>query len=182
MTGQPTHAIRRQICISRGFTLIEMMVVVAMLAVLLALAGPSWTQLRTSTAVRTMVNDYTSSLYLARSEAVQFNSPVTVCPSDNGQNCTNSDLENGWIVILGLPADANPVIRQDTLPRDFIRSGFSTANRTITFLPNGQPLGLPLFSVRICPTTPGLETLSRNIVINQTGRVRLEQPGVCQIP
>lgn len=182
MTGNPQLAMNSGSRTAGGFTLVELMVVVALLAILLALAGPSWTQLRTSTAIRSMVNDYTSSLYLARSEAVQFNTPVTVCPSDNGQNCTDTELENGWIVHLGLPADVNPVIRQDVLPRGFLRSQFSTPGRTITFLPNGQPLGLPLFTVRICPTTPDFDAISRNVVINQTGRVRIEQPGVCQIP
>jgi type IV fimbrial biogenesis protein FimT len=167
---------------SRGFTLVELMVVIAMLAILIALAAPSWTQLRNRTAIRTMANDYTNSLYLARSEAVQFNMPVTVCPSSDGQTCTNSELEDGWIVRLGMPADANPVIRQDVLPRQFVRTAFTGAIRTITFLPNGQPAGLPLFTVRICPETPGFETLSRNIVVNQTGRARLVEPGVCEIP
>lgn len=166
----------------RGFTLIEVMVVVALVAILATLAAPSWNQIQARAAIRSLVNDYSMSLLLARSEAVRLNSPVTICPSNNGINCTNSDLDDGWIVAIGVATDAAPRVLQDNAARDNVRTGFASQVRTITFLPNGQPSGLPLQTVRVCPVTNGMESLARNIVVNQTGRSRVTEPGVCEIP
>ncbi|RMA61262.1 type IV fimbrial biogenesis protein FimT [Acidovorax sp. 100] len=62
----------------QGFTAIELMVVVAILAVLAALAGPSFTLLIERWRVRDAAEALTSSLYLARSEAIKRGGGVTV--------------------------------------------------------------------------------------------------------
>jgi type IV fimbrial biogenesis protein FimT len=170
----------------RGFTLVELMVVIAMVGILAMLAVPSWEAIQTRTAIRTLVNDYTSSLAFARSEAVRQNAPVTVCPSNNGTVCTDSNVEAGWIVHIGLPAAApNPLILQDTLPRARVRTAFATndvASRAVTYLPNGQARAMAANTLRICPTNPTFDSFSRNIVINATTRVRIDSPNACQIP
>lgn len=167
---------------AQGFTLIEVMVVVALIAILATLAAPSWNQMQTRASIRSLVNDYTMSILLTRSEAVRLNAPVTICPSNNGINCTNSELDDGWIVAIGVANDPAPRVLQDHAARDHVRTGFANQVRTITFLPNGQPSGLPIQTVRVCPVKSGMETLSRNIVVNQTGRSRVTEPGVCEIP
>lgn len=171
-----------------GFTLVELMVVVALIAVLATLAVPSWRALQTRNAIRSLVNDYTLSLYFARSEAVRLNTPVTLCPSNDGATCTDSALENGWVVFVGLRDAAAPDLLQDTLSRTLVRTRFTAAlnavtGRSITFLPNGQPLGnFPGTTVQVCPDRAELDTMSRDIVINRIGRVSTVAPGVCNIP
>lgn len=176
----------RRANIHSGFTLIEVMVVIALVAILASLAVPSWTQMQARIAVRTVVNDYTHSLFLARSEAVRLNAPVTVCPSNDGVVCTASELEDGWVVHVGFPdgdpAIPNPFILQDVGAKTNVRTGFNVADRSITFLPNGQPGGTPIFSLRVCPLGASLDSLSRNVIVNQTGRTRVAEPGVCEIP
>lgn len=161
------------------------MVVITMVAILAMLAVPSWRAIQTRTAIRTLVNDYTSSLAFARSEAVRQNAPVTLCPSNNGTACTDSGVEAGWIVYIGLPAAANPPILQDTLPRALIRTAFAVndvASRAVTYMPNGQARAMPANTLRICPADAIFDSFSRNIVINATTRVRIDSPNACQIP
>jgi type IV fimbrial biogenesis protein FimT len=166
----------------RGFTLVELMVVVALVGVLAMLAVPSWEAIQTRTAIRTLVNDYTSSLAFARSEAVRQNTAVTVCPSNNGAACTDSNVEAGWIVFTTVPV---PVILQDTLPRARVRTAYAindVASRAITYLPNGQVRAMVGNTLWICPTNPTFDGFSRNIVMNATTRVRIDSPNACQIP
>ncbi|MBA4112656.1 MAG: hypothetical protein C0492_04715 [Verminephrobacter sp.] len=63
---------------SHGFTAIELMVVVAIMAILAALAGPSFTPLIERWRVRDAAETLTSTLYLARSEAIKRAGGITI--------------------------------------------------------------------------------------------------------
>lgn len=170
----------------QGFTLVELMVVILLLAVITMIAVPSWRSLQARNAVRALVNDYTIAVYLARTEAVRRNATVTVCPSTDGATCTDSALEAGFIVIVGLPAAAAPLILQDVLPRPGVRTAFANnalANRSISFLPNGQPIGTfgQGNTLRVCPADVNLGGLSREVALNRTARINVTTPGVCNI-
>lgn len=62
----------------RGFTAIELMVVVAIVAVLAALAGPSFTPMIERWRVRQTAEALQSSIYLARSEAIKRGGGITI--------------------------------------------------------------------------------------------------------
>lgn len=82
--------------LSRGFTAIELMVVVAILAILAALAGPSFSDLTDGWRVRGAVEELTNTVYYARSEAIKRGGLITV-----RKNCatgTNQEWDCGWIV------------------------------------------------------------------------------------
>lgn len=168
----------------RGFTLVEIMVTIALLAIITSLAVPSWTQIRVRNALRAATNDFTSSLYLARAEAVRLNTRVTVCPSDDGANCTNTAFTQGWIVKTGTSDnEATQVILQDILPHEMVRMDATDATRRVfTFLPNGRPAAnFAGATVQVCPDNTEFNPLTRQLVMNRPGRIRLESPGACSL-
>lgn len=76
-----------------GFTLVELLVVVSLLAVLAALAAPSMRSMVASQRVRTTASDLHLALVKARSEALKRNASVTLRPANA------SDWASGWQIV-----------------------------------------------------------------------------------
>ena len=161
--------------IQAGFTLIELMVVVAMVAIIAGLATPSWNTMIVNNRIRAAVNDWTQSFYFARSEAIRQNVAVTICASSDGSNCTASGYEAGWIIKTGLPNVTGSTILQDTLPlQRATLTPSSNAARAITFLPNGLPIGNFAGARIMVRDNPAVNvSLSKYICIARTGRARV---------
>ena len=93
MQTQPRTAARRQ---ARGFTLLEVMVVVAIIAVLAAIAAPSFTPLIERWRVRDAAEGLQSTLYFARSEGIKRGGNVIVMKAANDGSCTNATAATQW--------------------------------------------------------------------------------------
>ena len=108
----------------RGFTIVELMVALSVLAILLALAVPSFTNATLGARLSSYANDLLASTQLARSEAIKRNAPVTLCRSLDGETCAASgDWQSGWIVVdLRVEGDDGDNIvfqHQQALPPEF---------------------------------------------------------------
>ena len=90
---------------SRGFTLIELMIAVGLTGLLLSLAVPALDQFTTSARSTSAVNDFVSSMHVARSTAVTTNFRTTVCASAGGANCEAVSWDQGWIVFTDRDSD-----------------------------------------------------------------------------
>jgi type IV fimbrial biogenesis protein FimT len=89
-----------------GFTLIELVVTVAIAAIVLTIGVPSFQQLIADNRITAQVNQFVTSLNIARSEAVKRNSRVRVCKSSDGATCAASgDWQQGWMVFSDLDND-----------------------------------------------------------------------------
>ena len=82
-----------------GFTLVELVVTLAVLAILVTLAIPSFTSMIQNSRSAALANSMVMGLNAARSEAVKRNVLVDLCPSTDGATCMAApDWTVGWIV------------------------------------------------------------------------------------
>lgn len=86
---------------ANGFSMIELMITIAVAAILLVVATPGFTAIINSNRLTGSANEMVATLQTARMEAVRRNRSVTVCSSADGEDCEG---EGAWIV---LDADGN---------------------------------------------------------------------------
>ena len=88
---------------ARGFTILELMIVIAIVGVLASLAFPAFGELIKNSRRTTVVNELSASLMLARAEAAKRGQPVSVCgmTDGGGTSCTGgTNWDYGWMVFL----------------------------------------------------------------------------------
>lgn len=131
----------------RGFSLVELMVVIVVAAILLAIAVPSFRDLMHRSQVSSASNELLASLVYARDEAITRGQLVSMCPStDNGTSCAGgSTFESGWMVYT-YPAGAASanvayavpaILLRATTPRTGV-SVRALGSNVITFGQQGQ--------------------------------------------
>lgn len=170
-----------------GYTLIEVLVTVAIVAIFASVAVPSFSTLIENTRINAATNELTSNLLLTQSEALKRRGQVTLCPSANQIDCdanaTPQDYSMGWIVFLdcstigqrdaGIIANCG-VNNQEEVIR--VGDGFETISlvRTtqgsITFNPTGRPAGLLTFNIG-----KDAANTKKRITISAIGRVKTKK-------
>lgn len=170
----------------QGLTLIELLIAVALLAVLLTLAVPGMGRFMEQQRLTATTNQLVGHLQYARTEAIARNSRVAACPSSDGLRCTgDSRWEVGWIVYLdpdktGQPAQAEDVLRvMQAKPDHIIHSG---GRHRVRFEGSGVAYGTNL-TIRVCDR--GHRNAARAVIVSNPGRVRSTRdidPADCDRP
>jgi len=165
-----------------GFTLVELMITLAIAAILLSMAVPSFLTMLQNNRMATQVNDYVTSLNVARSEAVKRSSRITVCKSANNTSCaTTGGWQQGWIVFIDADNDATVDAGEEVLrAHGPIESGntlVGTANvvNYISFISTGFSLlidGSAQNGTVVMCDSRGFGTDARAIVLSASGAVR----------
>lgn len=164
---------------SGGFTLIEMMIVLVIVATVMVLVPPGMRQLSLSTNLKSYANEMLSSVYLARSEAIKRNAPATLCVSTDGATCAGAgNWEQGWIVVA---ADGTVIKAHQAVQAGYQMTGSATApgNHTMVFQPSGA--ASTSSNITVCRQSPDLGNQERVVRVSATGRVRVTttRTGVC---
>ena len=100
-----------------GFTLLELMVVIAMMGVLMAVGIPSFRAMLITNEVADTTNELMLSLRKARAEAISSGRKTIVCSSTDGQTCSGAagNWNQGWLVMVDRNIDGNYLIANDEL-------------------------------------------------------------------
>jgi type IV fimbrial biogenesis protein FimT len=81
--------------LAKGYTAVEMMVVLTIMGVLLAIGVPGLRSVLQSQKIATTVSDFFAAVHLARSEAIQRGARVDLVPAGDG-----TDWAKGWVVLI----------------------------------------------------------------------------------
>lgn len=164
-----------------GVTLLELMVVLAVAAILLLAGIPSFASLAHSSRLSSATNSMVSSLYLARSEAIKRNSRVVACTSATGTSCAASGgWDQGWMVFHDANNNASVddgegvILVQPALPQGYQMKGDSKVSKYISYSSSGGTKhvsgAFQAGALILCST--GLSDAARKIIISSTGRAR----------
>jgi len=166
---------------ARGFTLLELMIGLALLALLLTLATPPLRELIAVNRAAAHAQAVMTALFLARTEAVKRNQRVTLCKSTDGESCVvTGDWSQGWLVFVdestfGTRDPAEEVVRvQQRLGDDFTLRNANAAD-WYGYRPDGSAVssgGLVTGTFRICPGD-GDARFAYRVITNITGRPRV---------
>ncbi len=159
-----------------GFTLLELMVTLAIIAVLLAWGVPALRNYLLDLRLRASVTALHADLRYARAQAVFEGVHVIACPrsAPNQATCaSNGDWHRGWLVFHDSNGDrtrqpSEPLVRI-TQPLDSVQARSSTARRRLRFLPTGTAPGSNT-TIRFCDARGNAAI--RGLALSNTGRLR----------
>ena len=173
-----------------GFTLIEMMIAVAVIAILIRIVAPTLKDVVLNARMAAQTSSLMVDLATARSEAVHRSARVALCTSSTGVACTNSPWNQGWVLFVDRDLDGKvsagePILKVSPalhVGNTLVVSGDASApggGRFVPYRPSGAvfPEGANTVTFQMCDdrtkTNVGdsaAQDKGRLITINNAGR------------
>ncbi|OEZ28823.1 GspH/FimT family pseudopilin [Variovorax boronicumulans] len=186
----------------RGFTLVELVVTIAVFALLLLAALPSLGTWTDNTRIRNVASSLLDGLQLARAEAIRRNQNVSFWlvsidnPAVLSNDCTLSNTSGSWVVSVNSPighcadapsTDSSPMLVTGRAVGDaggrvsvtaVLAAGSSTAANSVTFNGFGRLVNTTDAIGQIDITGPASGTTYRNLrlIVSPAGQVRMCDP------
>jgi type IV fimbrial biogenesis protein FimT len=176
----------------RGATLLELIVVLAVAAILLMISAPAFSHLLHASRLTSATNALVASIHVARSEAIKRSQRVVICPSPAGDACAGAGgWQQGWMIFH----DANNNAKRDAgeslvlahppLPAGmWVTSKGSTA-RYLSYTPAGATKqvggGFQAGTLTLCHASAAPDS-ARQVVVYRTGRPRTAKTSVAACP
>jgi len=159
--------------IHAGLTLVELLIGMSITVILTGLTVGSISIIGDFTAT-SEINNMMADLYYVRSEAIKRRSSITICRSEDGENCaTGSEWERGWIVFTDtnrnrvIDGDDRILLVRDALPANSALTLGSGYYYYIMYSPTGE--AYPRNTFKYC--RPGARP--KAIILFATGRARV---------
>lgn len=162
-----------------GFGLIELIVTVAIVAILATIALPSFATVLRSNRVASHTNDLLNAINLARNEAITRTRGVSVCAASTASgvpSACGSNWNLGWIVFLdsstGSAAPVVGTVLKAWQPNAQNQLSTLGAQTYIRFSARGEALANPVAPVtfKLKPASNCADQQQRSIVITALGR------------
>jgi len=174
--------IYKQLKQNRGFTLLELMIVLVIMGVMFSMAIPSFKIIMQNSHAAEAVNTFIAQANFARSEAIKRNSRVTMCVSIDQETCnTTANWTLGWIIFNDV--DNNGIVGSD---EQIIRIHAKQLQGDITLIGNANVVSYLSYVGSGFPQLVGgafqagtikyrdTATYGRDIILAASGRFRVE--------
>ena len=156
--------------LSRGVTLIELMVTLSILAILLGLAIPSFQSFIVSNRLTAQTNELLGAYQVARAEAIRLNRPVRLCRADTADAVACSNSRAAWRAWIVIRPDNNEIIQRGAVRANLVvLSSTNMLNDIIVFRSdslatniNNAPLTATL---QVCAAATNPQENGRNVRI-----------------
>jgi type IV fimbrial biogenesis protein FimT len=160
-----------------GFSLVEVTVAIAIIAIAFAMGAPSFRHALLDARRATSVNDFMHALYSARAESLRKVEFVSVCPSRDLEQCGDPSTRwsDGWIVFVNRDHDQPAAVDtgEEVLERHSALVGIEVgANRRSLVFRHDSFTGTTASFVFCDERGP---RSARAVVVSQTGRPRLSE-------
>lgn len=169
----------------RGFSLVELVVTVGVLAVVVGISAPLFTNMTNSNRLTGNANELVAAFQIARSESIRRNVRTVICESQNLTTCRNGSPWRGWIVF----ADANrnnvldtgdQIMRTGSIEQPLVvLTSSNIANNRVVFRADGlayNDSALLEANIRVCLPVNQPANNARDVAITVGGRVGVKAP------
>ena len=168
-----------------GFTLLELMVTVAIAGIVMAFAVPALETFVKNDRLTTQINSLVSHLSYARNEAVTRSQQVGLCASDDSSSatpsCSGNDWADGWILFVDLDGDSGFTVGETVLRVKTTLEGNNTLSSSsgnlIIYDYRGFTPNLANATFSLCDDRGVTEM--KSISISNTGRVQQGGGAAC---
>jgi type IV fimbrial biogenesis protein FimT len=169
---------------SSGFTMVELVVVMSIVAILLVIGVPSFKYMTIANRISSEANGLIGDMQFARAEGIKEGHQVVVCATTDGLTCNNTNTwQGGWVVCSDANNDGtcdagDPVFRVQkafTSTDTFIASGNTSA---VLFNREGFAIGLPgIVTIKLHNAT-NIASYTRCLAISAVGTLQVQIAGV----
>jgi len=160
---------------TRGFTLVELLITIAIVAILMSAGMPAFSDFIRDNRLQSAAAGFLADLAAARAEAARTYQTVAVCPSTAGTSCDGADWNVGRIVYVDANgngnADADEIIRWSPPSASGPNAAASGFGTLVAFRPTGA--AVTAGAIDLCDERSG--AYGRRVDVSAAGRVGIRQ-------